>query len=179
MGYEAHSEVLDAEAAARVISATFGVLVPPDRYDWHRGQIGIGTAPSRPVALYLEFSAGSFFSGHMLGWKSTLELRPSRHFFGQFEVIENRAELATGDFTQRLVRARLQWVFTPDLSWDTFVQYDNVTDTIGLNSRVRWILRPGEEFAFVFNQGAADVPDEGWQSTNTGLTGKLSWTFRF
>jgi hypothetical protein len=81
---------------------------------------------------------------------------------------------------QRLVRMRAQFVLTPDLSWDTFVQYDNLSDSIGWNSRVRWIIEPGQEFVVVWNQAlGADVGDPSFRFQSAGLTTKLAWTFRF
>ena len=64
------------------------------------------------------------------------------------------------------------------LSWTTLVQYDNVTDTIGINSRVRWIIEPGSELFVVLNQGL--IARRG--RIERGVTEpriKLSWTFRF
>ena len=153
-------------------------------------------AQSRPVAFNLDYSYGGFFGGHLHSIKGNLELRPSKHFFGQIEYIENRAsgvanELCTlsgppcftdeRDFIQRLVRLRAQFIFSPDLSWDTFVQYDNLSDSVGWNSRLRWIVQPGNEFVIVWNesQGANDIEGHDFRFQNAGLTTKLAWTFRF
>jgi hypothetical protein len=48
------------------------------------------------------------------------------------------------------VRANI--AFSPDVDWSNFVQFDNESETIGLNSRFRWIVRPGEEIFLVWNQ---------------------------
>ena len=117
-------------------------------------------------------------------------------FYGQIDYIENRAsdvanELCTlsgppclvdeRDFVQRLVRLRAQFIFSPDLSWDTFVQYDNLSNAVGWNSRLRWIVQPGNEFVIVWNEshGANDVEGRDFRFQSAGLTSKLSWTFRF
>jgi hypothetical protein len=42
--------------------------------------------------------------------------------------------------------------FTPDAVWSIFIQYDNRSDKVGVNSRFRYILRGGREFFFVVNQ---------------------------
>ena len=68
--------------------------------------------------------------------------------------------------------------FTPDLSWTNFVQYDNASDSLGINSRVRWIIEPGNELFVVLNQNI-DRNGGSYTSTKTELTTKLSWTFRF
>ncbi len=90
----------------------------------------------------------------------------------------NEVDLPEGHFRTRIARLRVNVQFTPDLSWNTFAQYDNLTDTIGINSRVRWIIVPGREFFVVFNQ---DLLADGWTITRgrTEPVVKLVWTFRF
>ncbi len=189
-----------AEARSEILFAEFtiapGIVIPSHangrRYDWGRGLVGIGMAQSRPLALYFDYSYGGFFGGTLHSIKGNLEWRASKHFFGQIEYVENKADLpgafadlmtcagaaCQGDFTQRLVRLRAQYIFNPDLSWDTFVQYDNLTDSVGWNSRVRWIIQPGQDFTVTWNQGV-DVAGHDFRFQSTGLTGKLAWTLRF
>ncbi len=185
------------ESRREILNAPFpiapGIVIPVGRYDWGRGQIGIGMAQSRPVAVYLDYSYGGFFGGTLHSIEGNLELRLNKHFFGQIEYVENRATSIANEFcapqpcvardrpfTQRLVRMRAQFVLTPDLSWDTFVQYDNLSDSVGWNSRVRFIIEPGQEFVVVWNQSlGADVGDPDFRFQGAGLTTKLAWTFRF
>ena len=64
-----------------------------------------------------------------------------------------KIRLREGDFNVRIVSAKLNLSFTPDLSWNTIVQYDNVSSEVGLNSRIRWTYRPGSDLFLVANQG--------------------------
>jgi hypothetical protein len=203
LGAESRSEIVSdldegvyAECRGFYISETPLICIPGERFDWGRVQVGFGMAQSRPVALFVDYSYGGFFGGTLHSIEGNLELRLSKHFFGQIEYVENRAsdvanELCTlsgppclrdeRDFTQRLVRLRAQFIFSPDLSWDTFVQYDNLTDSVGWNSRLRWILQPGNELVIIWNQaqGASALEGPDFRFQSFGLTTKLSWTFRF
>jgi hypothetical protein len=203
IGAESRSEVISdfddgvyADCSGFYINGTPLICIPSGRFDWRHVQAGFGTAPSRPVALYVDYAYGGFFGGRIHRVEGNLELRLSKHFFGQIEYIENRARdvanelrdlsgaiVATDerDFVQRLVRLKAQFIFTPDISWDTFAQYDNLTDSIGWNSRLRWILQPGNELVIIWNQGhgANDVEGRDFRFQSAGLTSKLSWTFRF
>jgi hypothetical protein len=198
LGAESRSEIL-TDAVPHDFCSGFYIneipliCIPAKRFDWRRALVGFGMAQSRPVALNIDYSYGGFLGGHLHSIEGNLELRPSKHFFGQIEYIENRARGVANemcspapctthtDFVQRLVRLRAQFIFTPDLSWDTFVQYDNLSNSVGWNSRVRWILQPGNELVIVWNesQGAADIEGPDFRFQNAGLTTKLSWTFRF
>ncbi len=53
----------------------------------------------------------------------------------------------------RIASAAIKIAFTPDLTWDTVVQYDNISKQVGLNSRIRWTWRPGDDLFFVVNEG--------------------------
>ena len=61
--------------------------------------------------------------------------------------------------------------------WSTLIQYDNMSESVGVNSRLRWIIEPGNEVFLVWNQ-AYDV-DSTFRSEFTEVIGKVGWTFRF
>ena len=69
--------------------------------------------------------------------------------------------------------------FTPDITWSTIVQYDNVSENLGINSRLRWIIEPGNEFFVVLNQGFTRIDDTDFRSDLTEVATKVGWTFRF
>ncbi|MEE8581658.1 MAG: hypothetical protein V3T33_08725, partial [Myxococcota bacterium] len=90
----------------------------------------------------------------------------------------NEFSLREGDFISRIARLRLNIFFTPDISWTTFAQYDNDSDTLGINSRFRWIVSDGREFFLVFNQSLVDRGD-GLERGRSEALAKLGWTFRY
>ncbi len=183
-------------------------LIPAGRYDWARPGISFGTATSRPLAANVTFSSGRFFSGELRSLDVTLEWRPGKHLFSSLRYLQNQGRLDetcvsdasgvvlpdaacgapgttrfSGDFTQRLVQWRVNVVFTPNLSWDTFLQWDQDSQDLGWNSRLRWIVEPGQELVLIWNQGVETHDLERDRSaflpTSTELTGKVVWTFRF
>ena len=70
--------------------------------------------------------------------------------------------------------------FTPDLTWSNRLQYDNVSEGFGVNSRLYWIPEPGREAYLVLNWGMSDADKDGdFVSTSNDLTFKYNYTFRF
>ena len=62
------------------------------------------------------------------------------------------------------------------------IQYDNVSDTIGVNSRLHWIPRAGREGFLVLNHNMRDdplTPENDFHSSFAEVTLKYSYTFRF
>ena len=104
--------------------------------------------------------------------------RPTEHFNSELTYREDHGRLDDGNFTTRLVQWRVSFAFTPDISWSTFIQWDDTTQDLGWNSRLRWIVREGEELVLVWNQGF-DTTDHRLDSTRSEWIGKIRWTFRF
>ncbi len=106
-----------------------------------------------------------------------MQWRPTPNFFGSLEWERNDVDLPGGSFVVQIARARADVLFSTDVSWTNFIQWDNTSESMGINSRVRWIIEPGNEMFFVVNQ-AFDT-DGTFATTSTEVTGKVVWTFRF
>lgn len=64
------------------------------------------------------------------------------------------------------------------LSWNTIGQWDTVTDQLGLQSRVRWIVQPGQDVFLSVNHGF-DVHEYGFVSLGGETVAKVGLTIRF
>jgi hypothetical protein len=156
-----------------------GVVIPVGEYPFNRVQIGAYTAASRMVSMRGEIETGDFYNGRRNDYTLLLEFRPSASLFfaGEYEL--NDVKLPAGDFIVRVLRARATVQFTPELSWSNTVQYDNVSDNVGVNSKVRWEYRPGSDLFVVFNQGYLFDDNQDFIPTDSTLTVKLGATIRF
>jgi uncharacterized protein DUF5916 len=154
-----------------------GVTIDRGHYGANQWEFSFQSATARPFSVSADVGMGEFFDGTRLQLDLGVQWRPSRHLFMSLSYEENDVSLPAGNFSTRIVRARLNIFFTPDLSWNNFVQYDNVSDLLGINSRLRWIIEPGREFFFVINQGF--LTDGDFRSAVTEVSAKLGWTFRF
>lgn len=57
-------------------------------------------------------------------------------------------------------------------------QFDNVTENLGINARVRWTIAPGRDAFLVFNQGV-DLRDNVFRARQSEFITKVSWNFLF
>ncbi len=129
-----------------------GITVPAGRYSADRYGFFVETGRQRPVALTLEVVDGEFLDGESTLIAPTMEWRPSRHVMASLGWQEDRIRLQTGSFTSRVVRGRLNVAFSPEWAWLNLIQGDNITDTVSLNSRLRFEPRAGWRFFLVLNQ---------------------------
>jgi hypothetical protein len=92
----------------------------------------------------------------------------------------NDIKLPQGDFITRLTSLTTEVNFSPTLYWVNLIQYDNVSEVLGVNARVVWIPTAGQEGLIVVNHSLQDRDqDNSFQSELSDITIKLSYTFRF
>lgn len=85
-----------------------------------------------------------------------------------------------GSFSTRLVRYSAEWIFSADLAWTNLVQYDNVTEEVGISSRLNWIPQAGREGYIVLNYNLQDYDrDNRFKSRLSDLVVKFNYTFRY
>ena len=91
------------------------------------------------------------------------------------------APFCTGDETTvRIFSGRIELNVSPEITWNTLIQYENQTENIGINSRFRWIIEPGREIFLTLNQGL--LYDGGGDEVRRAVTeprAKVSWLYRF
>ncbi|MHC4976486.1 MAG: carbohydrate binding family 9 domain-containing protein [Planctomycetota bacterium] len=155
-----------------------GVVLPAGAYDFARGRVFVGTSSSRPVNVFVSLRAGEFYNGHREDYGMEIGWRPSPRFQALFNFDQSQVTLDQGDFITRLARARFDVAFSPNVSWSNLVQYDNVSDTAGVNSRVRWIFKPGNDVFVVYNQGF-DATSDRIEPHPAEFTVKVGLNFRF
>ena len=106
--------------------------------------------------------------------------QPSPRFGANVGYNLNYVELPQGDFVTRLVTLGLDLVFSSTLSWVNLIQYDNVSETMGISSRLHWIPEAGREMYFVINHNLEDFDlDNRFKSQFSDAAVKLNYTFRF
>jgi Domain of unknown function (DUF5916)/Carbohydrate family 9 binding domain-like len=158
-----------------------GVTLPSGDYRFTRWGFEIYTASKRRWEFYNAWSFGSFWSGHANQFETGFHYKVAPHFQSGLTLEQTFARLAEGNFVSRLFVLRADYSVSPLLTFFNLVQFDNEQADLGWQSRVRWILRPGNDMFLVFSQGWLQDEARGlsFRPTGTKLAGKLQYTFRF
>jgi hypothetical protein len=151
------------------------LAIPVGRYHFDEGEVQLTASTNRPVGGQLVAGYGTFFGGERARAQADLDVRLSRHVQAGVVYGVDRIWLPDGDEWVHVVNTRLGLYFTPELSWVTIVQFDNVSDSMGINSRLRWIIEDGRELFLVVNQDF-DTRDDVRAGRTEPLV-KLQWTF--
>jgi hypothetical protein len=160
-----------------------GVVIPAGDYQFQRFTGEFGTSPHRPFVFEAQVTGGSFYSGSLtqqelaLGWTS-----PKGRIHAGIGSEQNFGRLKQGSFVQRLWQTNLTYAFHPNLALTSFLQYDNESQNFGSNTRLRWTIKPGNDFFVVWNRNWQRLyltPYDRPIIPETELLAvKLRWTFR-
>jgi hypothetical protein len=156
------------------------VVIPPGDYSFVDARVGGETGEHRPFSVRGSLSGGEFYDGDRISTNTEFGWRPSEHFRLAIGYQVDDIELPDGAFTVRLASLRAQIVFSSQLSWVNLIQYDDVSELIGINSRLHWIPQAGREGFIVLNHNLSDADkNESFHSTSADLSLKFSYTWRF
>lgn len=170
----------DKERITEDFEISDGVIIPPGTYEWTRPCVSVNSGSHRAVSYRGWYCPGEFYDGDRTSIGSRLFWRPNEHINVNLSYEYSDIELPGGTFITRLMTARADFAFTSTIYWENFIQYDNVSDSIGVNSIMRWIPEAGREMVLVLNREFEDFDNTGTFRTSTGdITAKVSYTFRF
>jgi len=156
------------------------VVIPPGEYSFEEAEFRLVAGTLREFWGNLTYRSGDFFNGKRLLLATGFGWRPSKYFQTTLNYAFNDVELPQGTFQTRLVQLRTDVIFSPVLSWVTLIQYDNGTETMGVNTRLHWIPEAGREAFVVLNHNLGDTDrDNSFHSTLADLAIKFNYTIRF
>ncbi len=161
-----------------------GVTIPIGDYEVLSWQAFLMTASKRKISTRLRASGGEFWSGSKHEYSVDLSVRPVSGISQEVEYEWNNVSLPEGDFTTNVIRSDTKWQMSPWMSFTNNLQYDDVSEIVGLFSKFRWIIKPGSELFLVYTHN--------WENMNGGLldrfrlttlsrgaTMKINYTVRF
>ncbi len=138
------------------------------------------TSEGRPWNGSFLLSTGDFFGGRSDRVESQLEWRtsPLLHVGGGYDTAI--VDLGPGRaFTTHIGSGRVDLHFTPAVSLRNLVQFDNESNVLGWQSRLRWIYAPGCDFFAVLGTAWQREEDDSIVPTEQSLQFKIAHSLRF
>jgi hypothetical protein len=170
-------EVLDVPFEIRP-----GTIIPVGEYSFDDHGIEWGFSAHRRFSGRIARTDGGFYNGTRVRTFGNFTWVPNPRFrtgLG-FNIQEIDLPVENGRFTTRIVNTNFDVVFSSRLSWTNLIQYDNVSEVVGLNLRLNWIPEAGRELFFVINHNLQDFDEDNrFHSLASDVVAKASYTFRF
>ncbi|WP_309673566.1 DUF5916 domain-containing protein [Gemmatimonas sp.] len=147
-----------------------GVTIPVGAYHWYRYRLEGGLAAKRRLSGQATWWFGSFYSGTLNEIILTTAWKPSSLINLEVNGTRNIGRLREGGFTQDLVGTRVRINVSPNLQLNSYAQYDNLSDTFGANTRIRWTFSPLGDLFIVCNHNLRhDINGDTGLPYGTGL----------
>ncbi|WP_265767598.1 carbohydrate binding family 9 domain-containing protein [Fodinibius salsisoli] len=154
------------------------IILPVDEYVNWIARANLQTASYRKVSVEANFESGGFWSGNRTEYGAEVTLRPFPGIELSPEYIRTDVKLPEGHFSADLVRFEANIDLTTSLFLTSNIQFDNLSDLLAMNNRLRWIVVPGSDLYLVYNHNWIDRA-VGFRTIQRSGALKVSYTHRF
>ena len=171
------------EELHRAFEVSDGVGISPGGYTVQRYSVRGYTAGRRTISMFGGVDWGDFWDGSSKEVSIRMTFRPSAGVSIGTSVGYNDVTMPQGNFTANVYEIETEWDPTPSVSAKLQIQYDEVSELVGLFSRLRWIVKPGSNIFLVYrhnwrNMGAGLFEDRDLITFSRGASLKLNYTYR-
>lgn len=166
------------ESLSKSFNIFGGYEIPAGDYDFWRHTIQFTSAKRRNLWASARFATGGFYSGSRTDLFLQAGYKIGVPVFVGAEADQKFVDLPEGKFTARIYRVNLNFLFSPKITWYNYVQYENLSERIGLQSRFQWIIKPGKEIFVTYNSPFID-PMERFRAEIYEARIKVNYTIRF
>ena len=170
----------------RTFTPSDGLTITPGDYTIWEYRIFGRTAGQRRVSLFGGATIGGFWDGDRQQYGGRISFRPNPGISLSTNIQYNDVQLPGGEFTASLYELSTDWNPSPWVAITGQVQYDDQSEIVGLFSRLRWIVKPGNDIYLVYTQNwrrelldILDPNDYAFNTLSRGASVKLNYTYRF
>ena len=130
-----------------------GVTVPAGNYNDHEVALVLQTDQSAPLNFRIDGKFGGLFGGDRTQLIPTVGYRIGERFTSELSWIHNDVDLhEAGDFRVGVGRLRLTYSFSPKISLQALVQYNERDDLLSTNLRFAWLTSADTGLYVVYNE---------------------------
>ena len=129
------------------------VTIPVGGYGFTDVRLTYALGPQRLLNGRVEVATGGYFDGDITSVdlsRGRVDLLPQLAV--EPSVSFNWIDLPGGSFRTDLLRARLNYTFSPRMFFSGLLQYNSANRTLGTNLRLRWEYSPGSELFVVYTE---------------------------
>ncbi len=137
-----------------------GIIIPAGEYHNDGASASIRSSFTRPYGTNSEIRVQDYFGGERVKVKLATNFQPSPYWSLKLEYDRDQISVPNGDVTVQVYSVENVINLSPDISVNTQVQYDNISEGMSIFSRLRWEVRPETEVFVSLGHGAVVDYDE-------------------
>jgi hypothetical protein len=177
-GLEFHTGInFKHETVLEAFDIIDGATVQPGKYDFEELQLVFFTNQGAPLSFSVDAWAGGYFGGDKVTVIPTLKYRIGETFNSELTWNYNKIDLddGRGDFDINVGILKLAYSFSPKISLEGLLQYDDRSDSTAINLRFAWLQTANAGFYLVYNE--LDLQEFGVGRERKELIAKFSYIF--
>jgi len=158
-GYEIHTGVnLLHEGVRESFTLVGDKVIEPGEYDDEELNLVVKTDQGAPLSLFMRAKIGGLFGGDRIQLNPRIRYRIGDTFNANLGWSYNRIDLEDGGepFTINVGSLRMTYSFSPKISLQALVQYNDSTDVLATNFRFAWLTSADAGFYLVYNETRDD-----------------------
>ena len=169
----------DVETSPGVTRRVPVIVVPPGDYDWWYSRFTYSMNPARRLSgsIGVEPLPG-YFGGDLLTWNINPRLKVTNNLSFNLQYEINDGNFGKESFLDHIVNFKVNYNFNNQWLTTTTIQYNNADSFAGVNFRLNYIFRPGDDFFLVYNEGRRQG-DVFYGQRDRSLQAKLTYSFDF
>ena len=144
------------------------ILVEPGTYRNDRISFQVRPYGGRRASGFFQVAREDFWGGRLFSIALSPEIRWSDRFITEFDYDLEDVSLPDGEFVSHVVNAVVHLNFTNEWLTSTTLQYSALDEEWGLNFRLNYIYRTGDDIFFIINQ--VDTPEGNYWSVFAKFT---------
>jgi predicted porin len=156
-------------------SFTDKLPIPPGKYSAGSGSITYGSDIKKKISYTATLAGGKFFNGSMLQYELITKYRvqPWGNFAMSFQQTKLTFPEIYGSSNLFLIAPRIEINFSNNLSWSTFLQYNNQRNNFNINSKIQWRYKPMSDIFLVYSDNYFTDPN--LKNKNRALVFKMNY----
>jgi len=159
------------------------ITIPIEEYSSEELQVKFETSEKRMLSTEFEYQTGDFWNGQKQTIKTQISVKPFSGFNIQTEYEKNTVKLSGKSFNTELYNFELGIYPTPRTAIFSNLQYDNVSDALGLFAKLQHTIRPGSDFYLVYTHNWISLSDQIFDfdlmTVSKVSSLKINYSFRF
>lgn len=154
------------------------LTVPAGDYKGLRTGIYFETREASMLSATGDISRGPFLGGTRNETTVAVTWRASPRLTVKTSASINDVSLPSGHYIARLLSGTTTVALSSKLAWITIAQYDNVSNDLAIDTRLRYTPQAGQELAFIYTHGANDAEGR-FRRTLDDAVLRASYTLRY
>jgi len=152
-------------------------VIPKGTYEWWLQQVKLETKGARNVWGEASYRFGDFYNGKRNDIKMMVNWKVAVPFFIGGTVTRNNITLPDGSFNANIFQVNANVLFSPNLTFYNYLQYDNKSNSAGWQARVQWIIKPGNEIILAWTSNF-NKPENSYVLDESAVRLKLKYNIR-